>query len=265
MKSAPAKIGLYVFALAAVATGVVNLIWGAFESAEEPIGAFGVTIPGERIVADAVAAALVVGGLLLLTRGAVRAGAAVLAVIYAIFAIFWLPRLVTAPQVLGQHVGVYAGVLGGVCQQLILVAAAALVYAGSLGDTLRSRQISKVARWVFGLSSIDFGLAHLYGIANTAQLVPAWMPFGGNFWTIVSGICFILAGAGILSGLLDALAARLLGTMLLVFSAIVLPPLIFGYPHAQNAWGNNAYNLAAVGAAWILAGYLAARKPRRTA
>jgi hypothetical protein len=44
--------------------------------------------------------------------------------------------------------------------------------------------------------------------------------------------------------------------MLLVFSALVLAPMIAAAPHAQGAWAANAYNLTAVAAAWILAEYL---------
>lgn len=264
-QTASSKIGLYIYAAATIASGAVNLIWGAFAAGYQPIQAFGVTIPGERILADVFAVALVIGGALLLARGTVRIGAVVLALIYFIFAVFWMPRLITAPQVLGYHVAVYAGVLDGVCQQLILAAAAALLYAASLGDAFRARTIATVARWVFGLSSIDFGLAHWLGMAGTARLVPAWLPLGGNFWTGLTGICFLLAGIAILIGLLDALAAWLLGAMLLVFSAIVLAPMIFEFPRVQNAWASNGYNLAAVGAAWVLAGYLAARKNRGAA
>lgn len=48
----------------------------------------------------------------------------------------------------------------------------------------------------------------------------------------------------------------LLGPMLLVFSALALAPLIFSFPHAHWTWGANAYNLTAVGAAWIVAEWL---------
>ena len=90
--------------------------------------------------------------------------------------------------------------------------------------------------------------------------MPEWMPLGGAFWTVATGICFVLAGIAIVSGILDALAARLLALMLLVFSCVVLAPMIFASPHDQTAWGGNAYNLAAVGAAWILAECLANRQ-----
>ena len=74
------------------------------------------------------------------------------------------------------------------------------------------------------------------------------------------GIAFVLAGLAILSGILDVLAARLVALMLLVFSALVLAPMIFAFPHDHVAWGGNAYNLTAVGAAWIVADWLATRQ-----
>ena len=70
----------------------------------------------------------------------------------------------------------------------------------------------------------------------------------------------MLAGIAILSGILDVLAARLLGLMLLVFSVLVLVPGPFAHPHDHVAWGSNAYNLAAVGAAWIFAESITTRR-----
>ena len=94
-------------------------------------------------------------------------------------------------------------------------------------------------------------------------MVPKWMPLGGNFWTVLTGIAFMLAGAAILAGILDVLAARLLALMLLIFSALVLAPPLFALPRDHVAWGSNAYNLAAVGAAWLFAESIA--KPPRGA
>ena len=77
-------------------------------------------------------------------------------------------------------------------------------------------------------------------------MVPKWMPWGGGFWTILTGIAFVLAGIAMLSGILDVLAARLLALMLLVFSVLVLAPGPLASPHNHVVWGSNAYNLAAV-------------------
>lgn len=253
------KLGVYVYGVAAVAAGVIDIVWGGFEAAHQPIQAFGDNVPGRHILAYVIAAALIAGGAAVLTRRTARGGSMALAIAYAIFTVFWLPRLYTAPHFLGFHAGVIISVLGGVCQQLILVAAAALVcaYASPSSSALQQR-VLVVARWIFGLSSIDFGLSHLTAISSTAELVPKWLPFGQAFWVVLTGIAFVLAGIAIVTEIFDSRAARLLALMLLVFSALALAPGVIAYPHNQIAWGSNAYNIAAVASVWIFASCIAA-------
>jgi len=138
--------------------------------------------------------------------------------------------------------------------------AAAIVFATPSAANSISPTTARVARWAFGLSSVDFGLAHLDAVQTVVPMVPKWLPFGAAFWAVLTGIAFVLAGLGIISGVLDVLAAQLLGLMLLTFSVLALAPLIFASPHDHVAWGANAYNLTAVGAAWILAAWLATLK-----
>jgi len=188
-------------------------------------------------------------------------GALALAAIYFIFAAFWLPRFYTAPHFLGFRISLLLGLIGGVCQQLILVAAAVIVYASlAKRDSAWLSTIPLLVRWTLGVSSIKFGSGHLTDLQVVAANVPTWMPLGGNFWTILTGIAFMLVGIAILSGILDVLAARLLGLMLLVFSVLVLVPGPFAHPHDHVAWRSNAYNLAAVGAAWIFAESITTRR-----
>jgi uncharacterized membrane protein len=258
--------GAYVYGVAAIAAGIINLVWGGFESGHQPIQAFGDNVPGREIFAYITAVWLIVAGAAILWRRSARAGAAALSIVYFIFAVFWLPRFVTAPRVLGFHISVYFGVMGGVGQQLILVAAGAIVWASlTPRSSLWPQRVALIARWTFGLCTIDFGLAHLTGVKDVATFVPGWMPLGGAFWTVVTGISFVLAGMAIVSGILDVLAARLLALMLAIFSGVVLAPMIFASPHDQTAWGGNAYNLAAVGAAWIVAEWLASRQKQHAA
>jgi uncharacterized membrane protein YphA (DoxX/SURF4 family) len=85
------------------------------------------------------------------------------------------------------------------------------------------------------------------------------MPQGQEFWVIVTGISFVLAGLAILSGIRDVLAARLLALLFLMFNVLALPQFIFADHKGHAAWGGNAFNLALVAAAWILADSLASR------
>lgn len=66
------------------------------------------------ILAYLAAAWLIVGGAAMLWRRTMRFGAMALAIIYGIFGASWLRRFVTALRVLGYHVAVYMGLLGGI-------------------------------------------------------------------------------------------------------------------------------------------------------
>jgi uncharacterized membrane protein YphA (DoxX/SURF4 family) len=251
------RVGIYVYGMATVAAGIFDLVWGDFDASHQPIQAFGDYIPGRELFAYITAVWMIAGGAAILWRRSAKAGAVATAVIYFIFALFWSPRFYSAPHFLGVRPSVYIGVLGGVGTQLIVVAAGALVYASLATNSSLWPRTILIARWMFGLCSITFGLVHLTGVKDNAIYVPKWMPLGGEFWTIVTGICFVLAGLAILAGILDVLASRLLALMLFVFSLLTLLPMIFVRPHAHDVWGGNAYNLAAAGAAWILAESLA--------
>jgi uncharacterized membrane protein len=249
------NLGVYVYGLGSLAAGVFDLIWRDFDASHQPIQAWGDNIPGVTILACITGVWMVAGALALLWRRIERAGGVALASIYFVFAMFWLPRFCTAPHYLGVHVRVYIGVFGGMGSQLIAFAAGVLLWA-SADDAARRRALL-FARWVFGLSTIAFGIVHLTYIQMNLEYVPRWMPMGKEFWVIVTGICFMLAGLAILSRILEVLAAWLLGLMFLVFNLTILPTYIFADPRGHAAWGGNAYNLAAVGASWVLAGALA--------
>lgn len=255
------KIGVYVLGVAAIATGIVDLVWGDFERAHQPIQAWGDNVSGRGPFADAVGIVLVIGGAAIMLRRSTQVGAVLLEVTYFLFAIFWAPRLYWATAILGWRGTI--GAIGGIGQQAIVIAVAAIIYAGAaVPGAPWAPRTTRITRWVFGVSTIFFGLAHLTSVESAAPLVPKWIPPSADFWVIVTGLAFVAAGIGILSGMLDVLAARLLTLMLLIFSALALLPLIFAYPHHETAWGGNAYNLVAVGAAWVLADWLSSRRRR---
>jgi uncharacterized membrane protein len=254
-----------VFGFASAAAGILDAIWGGFEPAHQPIQALGDHIPGQVLLAYLAALTLVAGGAALLWYRTARAGAVALAAVYLAFALFWLPRFYTATHALGFRLPVISGLVGGMAMQLILVAAAAIVYAlsSSPAPALVGSAV-RISRSVFGLASVSFGLVHLTGISATAQMVPKWLPLTAEFWTILTGIAFVLGGVSIIARVHDVLAARLLALMLFVFELLVLAPHPFASPRDHVAWGSNAYNMAAVGAFWIFAGALGLRGRTKT-
>jgi uncharacterized membrane protein len=248
-----AKGGVYLFALATIAAGVLDLIWGEFEAAHQPIGALGDNIPGQKFFAYVVAVWMILAGAAILWRRTRRGGALAAALIYLVFGLFWLPRFYTAPHVLGFRLTLIVGLLAGMFTQLMVVAGALVLFTSVAGSSSYWIQKSRtVARGVIGLAAVLFGVVHLTGVQGVAGMVPKWMPLGGSFWVIVSGIAFLLAGLAILFGILNRLAAHLLALMIVLFE-IILVPMAFANPGNHIAWGSNAYSLAAAGAVWIFA------------
>lgn len=244
------KFASWVFGIASVWAGILDLIFGEFESAHQPIQAWSDHIPGLAILARIAALWLIVGGLAVLIRPAARFGAVALAILYAIFCLFPLPRLITAPHYMGHHASIYIGVFLSIGQQVIVFVGAVFLCMLVSARTEALLRWTWAGRWLFGLSCVDFGLAHFAFLKFTAAFIPTWIPFH-EFWAVSTGIAFALAGLAILTGILDVLAARLTALMLFLFSVLVLTPHIFAKPHDHVTWGSDAYNLTAVGAAWI--------------
>ena len=244
-----ARGGTYLFALATIAAGVLDLIWGEFEAAHQPIGALGDNIPGQKIFAYITAVWMIPAGAAILWRRTRRVGALAAALIYLVFGLFWLPRFYTAPQAVGFRVTLFIGLLAGMFTQLMVVAGALVLYASVAPSSINWRA---VARWVIGLAAVLFGVVHLTSVQGVAGMVPKWMPLGGAFWVVLTGVAFLLSGLAILSGILNGLAAHLLVLMIVIFE-IALVPMVFANPGNHIAWGSNAYSLAAAGAVWIFA------------
>lgn len=253
------RAAIVAYAAFTIAAGIVNLIWLDFALGWQPIQAFGDRVPGREFLAIVTALWLVAGGCAILWPRTAAFGGAALAVVYTIFAIFWLPRLYWVTHFFGFNPAQIIGVLAGAGQQVILASAGLLIWASFSKDSMRGVRAEHFASWAFGVSCLFFGLSHYFGVSRVAFLVPKWLPLGGPFWAIVTGTAFFLAGIAIVTGMLDVLAARLLTVMLLVFSVLVCFVWIVNAPHAHEAWGGNAYNLTAVAAAWILASSLLSR------
>ena len=254
------KVGVWFFALGTVLTGILDLAWRAFDPSHQPIQSLG-RVPDANILACIAGVWLVAAGLAILWQPAAKSGAAASALAYLLFAALWLPRYFSGIHVLGWRI--VFGVSFGLGQQLMLVSGAIIAYAYMASpDSPLPTRAAIAARWMLGLPPIVFGLVHVLGFHQMARIVPHWIPFA-PFWAVSTGVAFFLAGVAICSGIKDVLAARLLALMLLLFEALVEIPPVFVRSHNQPTWGAAVYNLAAIGACWIFAEFLAGRAAQR--
>jgi uncharacterized membrane protein YphA (DoxX/SURF4 family) len=80
------------------------------------------------------------------------------------------------------------------------------------------------------------------------------LPPGQTFWAYATGAGHILAGIALITGVCARLAAILLTAMFIIFTVLVhAQRVLVTLPHNHFAWGENAVNIALIGAAWVVA------------
>lgn len=240
------EIGRNVYGTAAIAFGIVGLLWHDFDTWQQlqslskiPLGTF---------VVDILMFAEILGGIAVQTRFA-RAGGLVLVVVYSFFALRWIPHLIASPKTYDSW--------GNVFEQFSLVVGAGVVYANGAVGRSGTPQFARSARMLFGLCVASFTLEQLFYLRDTAAFVPAWLPFGQIFWAELTTVAFALAAIALITGVKALLAARLTTLMIALFGLLVWLPTLIANPHSHVAWGGNAQNWLIGGAAWIVAELLA--------
>jgi uncharacterized membrane protein YphA (DoxX/SURF4 family) len=248
-------LGRHVYGLAAIAFGVITLVWHDFNTWQQ-IGPLG-NVPHREILVYIAAAIEIFGGVAIQwpiqwPRSA-RAGAIALGAIYLMFALFWVPRIVAKPLV-------YDG-WGNFFEQFSQVAGALIVCASfSQGDSKRAARVARIGYISFGICVVSFTLEQLLYLSGTASFVPKWIPPGQMFWAIATTIAFALAAIALLSGRSALLAARLTTAMIIGFGLLVWLPFVFADPHKLINWAGNAENLSIAGAAWMVTDFLSQKR-----
>jgi uncharacterized membrane protein YphA (DoxX/SURF4 family) len=236
------NLGLYVYGFAGIALGVSGLVWNDFATNWQRVPK---DLPHREALAYITAVYEVLAGIAIFWRRTAQAGALMLTVLYSIFALLWVPQIITAPGVYdmwGNFFEEFSLVIGGVVLYLSLA-------EGDSAWALKRPLISRL----YGVCVISFALEQVFFISGTASFVPKWIPPGQLFWAIATTVFFALGAAAILSGILAGLASRLLTAMIVGFGILVWAPRLFSAPHEHFSWAGNTINLAMAGAAWIVA------------
>ena len=239
------RVSVCIYGLGAIALGLTGLVWGDFAVVWQPApnGYAGPTPLGY-----AVAVIPLLAGLAMQWQRAAFYAAAALFVLYCLAIIFFdSPRGFAHPAEFGAWYGVLEN---------SALAAAALIICTFYAriEAATAERLSRIARVVFGICLIYFGLAHHFFLANTVSYVPAWLPPGQTFWAYATGAGHILAGIALICGVYSRLGAMLLTAMFIIFTILVhVPRVLISLPHNHFAWGENAVNIALIGSAWVVA------------
>lgn len=240
------------YGLAGIAFGVIAFVWHEFNGWQQiqPLG----NVSHREILLYIAAAIELIGGVAIQSRKTARAGALALGIIYFLFALLWVPRIIAEPQVYDRWANFF--------EQFSMVSGALIVYGTSPRDNSESAPtLARLGYVCFGFCVISFTLEQLFYLSGTAEFVPKWIPPGQMFWAITTTIAFALAAIALLSGYFALWASRLLTAMIIGFGLLVWLPAPFADPHKLMNWAGNAENLGILGAAWIVADFLGKHRP----
>ncbi|HUJ63082.1 MAG TPA: hypothetical protein VLX92_31510 [Kofleriaceae bacterium] len=241
-----ASPGHAVFAAVLIALGVVGLLEGTFMPVWAPVGR---DVPGrEVLIYLSAAVSLTSGAGLLVRRAAYPAARQLLACLVLWLLAFRVPPIVHAPATILTW--------DGAAETTAIVAGAWVLYAWFAGDRARRVLAGEVgiaiARGLYGLALVPFGLAHLGYIDQTAPLVPGWIPWHVA-WAYITGIAFLAAGAAVLTGVCARLAAALSALQIGLFTLLVWIPVVAAGGARPDQWSELGISAAITAAAWLVA------------
>jgi uncharacterized membrane protein len=244
-----ASAGHVLFAAIMIWLGIMGLRKGDFVQVWEPVPKW---VPAREALAYLCAFISLASGVGLLWR---RTAAIAARVLFASLMV-WLLVLRLPNLFFETPVVLVAWTFGSTA---VMVAAAWVLYVWFAGARDRQRlglladdTGVRIARALYGLSLIPFGLAHFLYLDATTVLIPSWLPWHVG-WAYFTGATFIAAGLAVAVGPFGRLAATLSTLQMGLFSLIVWVPRALAGPLNDFQWGEFVVTWALTAGAWVVA------------
>jgi uncharacterized membrane protein len=252
-------VGQALFAVMLIVLGIIGLATGHFTPTWSGVPR---SLPAREALAYLCAVISLVSGVgLLWRRTAVIATRLLLGTFLLWMLLIRLPLIVKAPA---TTVSWWAA-----GDTAVMMAAAWVLYTRFAGDGDRRRfgfavgdKGLRVARALYGLGLIPFGVAHFTYLERTTSMVPGYLPWH-LAWAYFTGSAFIAAGVAVASGVYGRLAAALSTAMMGLFTLLVWIPIIAAHPTADD-WNEFISSCVLTAAAWVVADSYRGASARKT-
>jgi uncharacterized membrane protein len=245
-----ASVSQAFFAAAMIGIGILGLIRSDFTAVWDPVPK---DLPARDLLVYLCAFVSVACGIgLLWQRTAVLAARVLL-----VYSLLWLLLLRVPSVLLSFGIGSW----WSACKTAVMTAAAWIVYVW-LADSWDKQRLSfatgenglRIARVLYGLALIPFGIAHFMYLEQTAAVVPGWLPPSAVFWAYFTGGAYIAAGVALVIGVYARLVAMLSALETGLITLLVWVPVALTGQPSPFQWGEIQVSIALTAAAWVVAG-----------
>jgi uncharacterized membrane protein len=254
--------GQLVFGIAIVAFGIENLICAHLGMSVRGVPWF----PETPFLGCLMGIALLAAGASIVANVRARLAAILFGILFLL-----LVLLVEVSRVAAKPMGISART---VFFETLALGSAALTLAGTLpavrsGSGRWGGVLDKLIQsgpYLFGISSVVFGIDHFLVPDVIASLVPVWIPWT-LFWAYFFGAGFVAAGVSMVTRWMDQWGAFLLGTMFALWFAVLHSPrsvsaTLSHNPSARNEWSSAFIAFGMFGGCWIVAWHAQQRRTK---